>query len=66
MEIIVNGQQKELDSCAYLNEIISQFCVDCKKVIAEVNGEIIKNPQWSKTSIKDGDIIELVSFVGGG
>ena len=25
-----------------------------------------KNPQWEKTIIKEGDTVELVSFVGGG
>jgi len=66
MNITLNGQDKELTHIQNLNEIINRFCKDSQHVIAEVNGEIVKNPQWHETAINDGDMIELVNFVGGG
>ena len=66
MKITLNGQIKELSDTPYLENIVGQFCKDKNPVIAELNGEIIKNPLWKKTIIKEGDTIELVSFVGGG
>ncbi len=66
MKITLNGQVKEFPSTPNLENIIGQFCKNKNPVIAELNGEIIKNPQWEKTIIKEGDTIELVSFVGGG
>jgi len=35
-------------------------------VITELNGQIIKVPQRESIVLKDGDTVELVSFVGGG
>ena len=32
----------------------------------EINGEIVPKAQYANTLINDGDIIEVVSFVGGG
>ena len=66
MKVLVNGQEKTLTQTEKLKDFIEQFCNDHRYVIAEVNGEIIKNRHWDQTTLKNGDIIELVNFVGGG
>ena len=66
MQITLNGQAKEFEQKIKLQNLIEQFCQSTSRIIAEVNGEIIKSPRWQETEIKDGDQIELVRFVGGG
>ena len=66
MKIILNGQSHECVESARLKNIIEQFCQDTRYVIAEVNGAIVKNTQWSAHPLSDGDTVELVNFVGGG
>ncbi len=66
MKITLNGQLKELTSAPNLKDIINQFCQNTQNIIVEVNGDIIKPAQWHGTSIKKGDAIELLNFVGGG
>ncbi|HNV24044.1 MAG TPA: sulfur carrier protein ThiS [Candidatus Omnitrophota bacterium] len=66
MKIILNGKKKVFKNSLTLLKIIQQSCRQPEYVIAEVNGKIIKSPLWGKTTIKNNDIIELVSFVGGG
>lgn len=66
MKIIINGQQKEFTGPDNLNAVIGSVCPDAGKVIAEVNGDIIKKDLWAARPIREGDRIELVSFVGGG
>ncbi len=66
MKITLNGKTRELTNALNLENVVGQFCKDKNPVIAELNGEIIKNPLWEETLIKEGDIVELVSFVGGG
>ena len=66
MKIILNGQEKQLTTTQSLNQLIEQFCKQNNRVIAELNGEIVKSQQWANTSLQDGDKIELVGFVGGG
>ena len=66
MQITINGQSKNFSSPMQLNDVITQFCKDTSRVIAELNGDIVKKTSWNTTSIKNGDNIELVSFVGGG
>jgi len=66
MKITLNGQEKELAKTRDLKGLVDQFCKSTIHIIAEVNGEIIKNPQWGQTIIRDGDTVELINFVGGG
>ena len=66
MNVTINGTAKELSPSAHLLDVVTQFCKEPKHIITEVNGQIIVSSHWGTTTIKDGDIIELVAFVGGG
>lgn len=66
MKIKLNGEEKVFTDSQNLNEIINQFCRDSSRIIAEVNGDIVRAQFWEDTTLKEGDRIELVSFVGGG
>ena len=66
MQITLNGKTTEISDAPSLKIIVERFCKDKTPVVAELNGEIIKNTCWEQTRLKDGDNIELVSFVGGG
>ena len=60
------GKTKEIPRPQNLKMFVEQFCRTENRVIAELNGQIIKDHQWPNTVINDGDKIELVHFVGGG
>jgi len=66
MQIILNGEPKTIDEKINLKELVFRFCKNSKYVIAEVNGDIIKNTHWAEKSVQEGDSVELVNFVGGG
>ena len=61
----VNG--KELDLAGKtVEEYLLTTDYDAKRIAVERNGEIVFKSQYSETVLKDGDSIEIVSFVGGG
>lgn len=62
--IILNGESCEKTDTllALLNE--KNYRID--RIAVEVNGVIIKKADYEKTTLNDGDKIEVVSFVGGG
>ena len=37
-----------------------------KRIAVERNGEIIPKSKYEETLLSDGDVLEIVSFVGGG
>ena len=61
----VNG--KELDIAGKtVSEYLAETNYDAKRIAVERNGEIVFKSQYDGTILKDGDSIEVVSFVGGG
>ena len=36
------------------------------RVAVERNGQILPKPQYATTCLEDGDVLEIVGFVGGG
>lgn len=39
---------------------------DPKRIAVERNGDIVPKAQYGETLLRDGDVVEIVSFVGGG
>lgn len=63
--ITLNGKEKD-----YFNITVEELLVkegyENIRVAIELNGEIIRRNSFGRTLIKDGDNVEVVSFVGGG
>lgn len=39
---------------------------DPTRIAVERNGDIVPKTQYGETTLADGDVVEVVSFVGGG
>ncbi|MDY3972450.1 MAG: sulfur carrier protein ThiS [Clostridia bacterium] len=62
--ITLNG--KESKTYANLNELLEENEFRRELIAVEINGEIIKKSDYDTTPINDGDIVEVVHFMGGG
>ena len=61
----VNGTELDIAGKT-LTEYLATTNYDMKRIAVERNGDIVPKAQYSETVLKDGDSIEIVSFVGGG
>ncbi|MBP3761053.1 MAG: sulfur carrier protein ThiS [Ruminococcus sp.] len=61
----INGNLTDYDG-KNISEILSILNYDPKRVAVEINEEILPKAEYEDTFIKDGDTVEIVSFVGGG
>ena len=66
MEITLNGQNKTIQGAVDLQTLIQKFCKGTQNVIVEVNGTVVRSPQWPQRILQHGDRVELVKLVGGG
>ena len=61
----VNGEAMDI-----AGKTIAEYLVttnyDMKRIATELNGDIVPKANYADTVIRDGDSIEIVSFVGGG
>lgn len=66
IRLIVNGQPRSVPGPAMLSDLLSHLGLDPRLVVVELNREIVRRPRLGELSLKNGDQIELVHFVGGG
>ena len=61
----VNGEEIDIAGKT-LSEYLSSANFDMRRIAVERNGDIVPRAQYDKTTLADGDSVEVVSFVGGG
>ena len=66
MTIIFNGKNQKLDGSISVQEFLDQLKLDCQQVVVELNRNIIPRQRLGETVLKDGDVLEVIHFVGGG
>lgn len=64
--ITVNGKQSPLSAGMTLRQLIESLGMGQQAVAAEVNGKLVRRALHEATVLQAGDVIELVSLVGGG
>ena len=66
MQIVVNGEARQLPQATRLQALIDQLALGERRVAVEINGEIIPRSRWAERPLADGDRVELIHAVGGG
>ena len=59
----INGNAKEQYDGKTLEDVLAG---EKSRIAMEVNEEIIPKAKYGEVTLKDGDVVEIVSFVGGG
>ena len=61
----INGENLDVDGTS-IAAYLEANGYDFLRVAVEKNGDIVSKARYADTVLKDGDIVEVVSFVGGG
>lgn len=64
--ITLNGDGAEIPSEISLAELIRSRQQVPELIVVELNELIIKRDQYATVMVKNGDVVELLKFVGGG
>lgn len=63
--VTINGKQQDAAGKT-LPELLESEGYDPVRVAVELNYDIVPKAKYAETTLNDGDIVEIVSFVGGG
>lgn len=66
MRITINGQAENLDGAMSVADLLARRNIEPVQVAVEINEDIVPRRTLAETMIRDGDRIEIVTFVGGG
>lgn len=63
--IKINGERKEAQGMS-LSAYLAREGYQPERIAVECNEEIVPKAEYDKKILQDGDVLEIVSFVGGG
>lgn len=66
MRISVNGIDQDLPDAATVAELLDRLKVKRDAIAVEVNREIVPRARHAAQALREGDAVEVVTFVGGG
>lgn len=66
MHITLNGDRYELGEPMTVSRLLARLGIDPRRVAVEHNLAVVKRAAYAATTVKAGDTVEIVNFVGGG
>lgn len=66
MQIKLNGEAKEVDEGTTLERLVEQLALAPDRLAVELNSEVVRRAAWPQVTLREGDRVEIVHFVGGG
>jgi thiamine biosynthesis protein ThiS len=64
--ITLNGEPFETAGPLTVTELLNRLDIDARRVAVEHNLVVVKRTAFDVTTIRGGDEVEIVNFVGGG
>ncbi len=66
MRITVNGVEQELPAGASVATLVASLGLPATRVAVERNRELVRRADHQATALTEGDVLEVVTLVGGG
>ncbi len=66
MQVNVNGEPRELPADATVTALVESMGLEPRRVAVERNKELVPRSRHAETPLQDGDVLEVVTLVGGG
>jgi thiamine biosynthesis protein ThiS len=66
MTITLNGEEKQVPNNVTITGLLAFLNIQHQRVAVELNLEIVKKDTYDTKAVKEGDSLEIVSFMSGG
>jgi sulfur carrier protein len=66
IQIHVNGEQRGCRVDATVGDLLRELAIKNERVAVELNLEIMDREDFDHRNLKEGDRVEILSFIGGG
>jgi sulfur carrier protein len=66
MHIQINGESRAVADGMTVDLLLLTLSLKAPRVAVEVNGEVVVKSKQAQHQLRESDIVEIVTFVGGG
>lgn len=64
--IQLNGERYDIPNPLTIDALLARLDIDARRVAVELNELVVKKARYGETVVGEGDVVEVVNFVGGG
>lgn len=66
MKVRLNGEERDLPEGTTLQNLMGVLGLEGHRIAVERNGQVVPKVLYAEVVLKEGDLLEIVHFVGGG
>jgi len=66
IQIQGNGEERGCPADATVGDLLRELAIKTERVAVELNLEILDRKEFDQRKLKQGDRVEILSFIGGG
>jgi thiamine biosynthesis protein ThiS len=66
VQVLVNDEPRVLADGATVADLVTALGLGPRRIAVEVNRTIVRRAEYATTTLHDGDVVEVIHFVGGG
>lgn len=66
MRVTLNGEPRELRDGVTVADLVGELGLGARRVAVEINLDVLARDDYAQRALRDGDVVEIVQFVGGG
>ncbi len=66
MRVSVNGEARDIGEGLTLAELVAALALNPRRIAVERNRRLVRRGEHADTVLADGDVLEIVTLVGGG
>ena len=66
MQLVINGQEKDLRSSGTISQMLKELDITGSHIAVALNFQVVPRSSYDQTPLNEGDKVEIVHAVGGG
>jgi thiamine biosynthesis protein ThiS len=66
INVVLNGEPRRIENEVTLDQMLDLFSLPRQRIAIELNRSVIRRAEWPAYVLSDGDVVEVIHFVGGG
>ena len=66
IQVVLNGEPRSVPAGLTVDRLLVFLEMDPSRVAVELDGVIVRKPEWASAEVCEGAQLEVVWFVGGG
>jgi thiamine biosynthesis protein ThiS len=66
VQVTVNDEPRALPEGATVADLVTTLALGPRRIAVEVNRAVVPRADYASTTLRDGDAVEVIQFVGGG